>query len=136
MQLKEKGIRVLGIDFNPSAIKHWKSLGLDCEYGDSTDAEFIIDLPLNHASWVVSSIPHIHTGLSSEDNRKTVIQLTRSAGYTGKLAAVSQSRRDTEELNLLGVELILEPFQDTADRAVKMLFEGINSQSSNEKRGI
>jgi Kef-type K+ transport system membrane component KefB len=126
MQLKEQGIKVLGIDFNPAAIKRWRLLGLDCEYGDATDAEFIIELPLNHANWVVSTIPHLHTGLSSEDIRKTVIQLTRSAGYKGKIAAVSQSNIDTEELSLLDVELILEPFQDTADRASKMLIEGID----------
>jgi len=128
LQLKEKGIRVLGIDFNPSAIKNWKALGLDCEYGDATDAEFIIELPLKHAHWVVSTIPQLHTGLSSEDTRRTVMQLTRSAGYKGKLAAVSQSNTDTEQLNLLDVELILAPFQDTADRAVKMLFESLNAQ--------
>ncbi|WP_159820105.1 cation:proton antiporter [Colwellia sp. 20A7] len=129
MRLKEQGISVLGIDFNPAAIKHWRLLGLECEYGDATDAEFIIELPLNHANWVVSTIPHLHTGLSSEDIRRTVIQLTRSAGYKGKLAAVSQSSIDTEELNLLDVELILEPFQDTADRAAKMLLEGLAIQS-------
>ncbi|WP_158972685.1 cation:proton antiporter [Paraglaciecola sp. L3A3] len=130
MQLKEKGIKVLGIDFNPSAIKHWNYLGLDCEYGDATDAEFILELPLGHAHWAVSTIPHLHTGLSSEDTRRTVVQLTRSAGYKGKLAAVSQSTVDTEELTLLGVELILEPFQDTADRAANMLLEGLDVQSS------
>ncbi|MDO6508526.1 cation:proton antiporter [Colwellia sp. 4_MG-2023] len=129
MRLKEQGISVLGIDFNPAAIKHWRLLGLECKYGDATDAEFIIELPLNHANWVVSTIPHLHTGLSSEDIRRTVIQLTRSAGYKGKLAAVSQSSIDTEELNLLDVELILEPFQDTADRAAKMLLEGLAIQS-------
>lgn len=129
LQLKEQGINVLGIDFNPAAVKNWRSLGLHCEYGDATDAEFIIELPLKHAQWVVSTIPHLHTGLSSEDIRRTVIQLTRSAGYTGKLAAVSQSSIDTEELNLLDVELILEPFQETADRAARMLFDGLVIQS-------
>jgi hypothetical protein len=129
-QLKDKGIKVLGVDFNPAAIKHWHRLGLDCNYGDATDAEFIIELPLKQALWVVSTIPHLHTGLSSEDPRKTVVQLTRSAGYTGKLAVISHSNVETEELNLLGVELILEPFQDTADHAANALFESFEVQSN------
>ncbi|MGS0536403.1 cation:proton antiporter [Pseudoalteromonas sp. SaAl2] len=129
-QLKAKGIKVLGIDFNPSAIKSWNHLGLDCEYGDATDAEFILELPLKHAKWAVSTIPHLHTGLSSEDPRRTVVQLTRSAGYQGKLAAVSQSTADSEELALLGVELILEPFQDTADHAADILIQGVKSSKS------
>ncbi|ABG40801.1 transporter, CPA2 family [Paraglaciecola sp. T6c] len=135
MQLKNEGIKVLGIDFNPAAIKHWHQLGLDCNFGDATDAEFIIELPLKHAQWIVSTIPHLHTGLSSEDNRKTVIQLTRSAGYTGKLAVISQGRAETEELNLLGVELVLEPFQDTADRAVRILYEGLDINATQQEKG-
>lgn len=135
MQLKDKGIKVLGVDFNPAAIKHWHNLGLDCNYGDATDAEFIIELPLKHALWVVSTIPHLHTGLSSEDPRKTVVQLTRTAGYTGKLAAISHSSVETEELNFLGVELILEPFQDTADHAANALFESFNVQINKPVQG-
>ena len=46
-RLKEKGIKVLGLDFNPSAIKRWNYLGLDTEYGDVTDAKFVADLPLD-----------------------------------------------------------------------------------------
>jgi len=135
MQLKEKGIKVLGIDFNPTAIKDWHKLGLDCKYGDATDAEFIIDLPLKHASWLVSTIPHLQTGLASEDTRKTVVQLTRTAGYTGKLAVVSQGSIETEELNLFGVELILEPFQDTANRATRHIFENLHGKSNKQKIG-
>jgi hypothetical protein len=134
-QLKDQGIKVLGVDFNPGAIKQCHRLGLDCNYGDATDAEFIIELPLKHAQWIVSTIPHLHTGLSSEDNRKTVIQLTRTAGYSGKLAAISQSSVETDELNLLGVELILEPFQDTADRAAHTLFESLNIQGNEQLLG-
>lgn len=129
-RLRDKGIKVLGLDFNPSAIKHWNYLGLDTEYGDVTDAEFVAELPLRYAHWVVSTIPHHHTGLSSEDTRKTIIQLTRSAGFTGKLATVSQSKVETEELKLLGIDLVLEPFQDAADRASELLLEGLDGQSS------
>lgn len=132
-RLKEKGIKVLGLDFNPSAIKRWNYLGLDTEYGDVTDAEFVADLPLRHAQWVVSTIPHHHTGLSSEDTRRTIAQLTRSSGFTGKLATVSQSKAETEELKLLGVDLVLEPFQDAADRASELLLEGLDCQSINDE---
>lgn len=128
-RLKSRGIKVLGLDFNPAAIKHWRYLGLDTEYGDVTDAEFVAELPLRHAKWVVSAIPHHQTGLSSEDMRKTIIQLTRAAGFAGQLATVSQSKMESEELSLLGVDLILEPFQDAADRACELLLEGLGVQS-------
>lgn len=129
-RLKENGIKVLGLDFNPSAIKYWNSLGLDTAYGDVKDAEFMGELPLRNAECIIVTIPHHHTGVSSEDTIKTIIQLTRSAGFTGNLAAVSHSSKETEELKLLGINLVLEPFQDAADRATELLLEGIISTPS------
>lgn len=128
IRLREKGVRVLGLDFNPTAIKNWQKLGLDTEYGDVTDAEFVTELPLRYAQWVVSTIPHHHTGVSYEDTAKTIVQLTRTAGFTGKLATVSQSRLETEELKVLDIDLVLEPFQDAADRASELLLDGLNTQ--------
>ncbi|WP_213608847.1 cation:proton antiporter [Pseudoalteromonas sp.] len=122
-QLKKGGVAVLGVDFNPAAIKQWQALGLDATYGDVTDGEFINELPLSHAKWVVCSIPQHHTGLSVEDTRKTVVQLTRSAGFTGKLAVVSQNTNETAEFKYLAVDLVLEPFQDASQRAVELLIE-------------
>lgn len=132
IRLRDQGIKVLGLDFNPSAIKYWTQLGLDTEYGDITDAEFVSELPLRSARWIVSTIPHHHTGLSSEDTRRTVVQLTRSADFLGKLATVSQSAVETEELKLLGFDLVLEPFQDAADRATELLLEGLDGEVSRQ----
>ncbi len=125
-RLKEKGVKVLGLDFNPSAIKKCRLLGIDTEYGDVTDAEFIAELPLRHAHWIVSTMPQHHTGLTLEDTRKTIIQLTRTSGFSGKLATVSQSKKETEELTMLGIDLVLEPFQDAADRAIELLLDGVD----------
>lgn len=124
-RLKERGIKVLGLDFNPSAVKYWNSLGLDTAYGDVKDAEFIGELPLGNTHWIVSTIPQHHTGVAAEDTIKTIIQLTRSAGFSGNFAAVSQSSAETEELKLLGIDLVFEPFQDAADRATELLLGGL-----------
>lgn len=34
LSLKNKGIRVLGIDFNPITGRRWRDLGVDTEFGD------------------------------------------------------------------------------------------------------
>ncbi|NLQ19119.1 sodium:proton exchanger [Marinomonas sp. M1K-6] len=128
-RLSEQGIRVLGVDFNPSATKHWGQLGLHTAYGDVTDAEFIAELPLGHAKWVVSTIPHHHTGVSFEDTRRTIVQLVETTRFSGKLAVVSHSKLETEELKRLGVSLVLEPFQDAAERATELLLDGLAEPS-------
>ena len=66
-------------------------------------------------------VPLHPTGLSHEDTRRTLIQLARSAGFSGRIAAAAHSSGDREALFGAGVDLVLEPFQDAADRAVELL---------------
>lgn len=124
IRLKNKGLNVLGIDFNPLAVKRWRNLGLESEYGDATDPEFVAALPLASAKWVVSTVPVHPTGLSHEDTRITLLQVTRSAGFQGRIAVTSHSKPDTEDLLTSGADIVLEPFQDAADRAVDLLTGG------------
>jgi Kef-type K+ transport system membrane component KefB len=121
MRLHKRGIRVLGVDFNPLAVRRWRELGLETEFGDATDPEFVAELPLSQADWVVSTVPIHPTGLSHEDTRTTIIQLTRAAGFRGRVAVASHHPRDTEDLCAAGADMVLEPFQDAADRAVDLL---------------
>jgi len=121
IRMQKRGIRVLGVDFNPTAVRRWRELGLETEFGDATDAEFVAELPLDRAEWLVSTVPIHVTGLSHEDARTTLIQLARNAGFRGRIAVASHYARDTEELFAAGADLVLEPFQDAADRAVDLL---------------
>jgi Kef-type K+ transport system membrane component KefB len=121
LRLKKRGIRVLGVDFNPLAVRRWRDLGLDTEFGDATDPEFVTELPLAGAAWIVSTVPIHPTGLSHEDTRRTLIQLTRTAGFTGRVAVASHSASDTQVMLSAGADMVLEPFQDAADRAVALL---------------
>ena len=121
LRLKKRGIPVLGIDFNPLAVRRWRELGLQALYGDATDAEFVSGLPLAQADYVLSTIPIHPTGLSHEDARKTLVQLTRMAGFSGRIVVTSHNLAESEELAGAGTDIVLEPFQDAADRAVDLL---------------
>ncbi len=121
MRLRMQGIKVLGIDFNPEAVKRWRELGLDSKYGDATDPEFVTDLPLIKAAWVVSTMPSQPTGLSHEDSRITLIQLIRTSGFVGRIAVLSHSPKESKLLSAAGANVVIEPFQDSADRVVELL---------------
>ena len=121
MRLQKRGVTVLGADFNPLAVRRWRELGLASEFGDATDPEFVAELPLSQADWIVSTVPIHPTGLSHEDTRTTLIQLTRTAGFSGRIAVASHHPRDTEALFGAGADIVLEPFQDAADQAVDLL---------------
>ena len=121
MRLDNMGIPVLGVDFNPVAVRRWRALGLEAEYGDASDPEFLATLPLDRSGWLVSTMPVQPTGLSYEDVQETLLQVSRSAGFRGRIAVTSHKQMDTEELREAGADLVLEPFQDAADRAVDLL---------------
>jgi len=121
LRLGRRGIGTLGVDFNPMAVRRWHELGLEARYGDATDAEFIAELPLLQAKWLVLSVPQQAIGLSHEDARSTMLQIARAAGFRGRVAVTSHSAEDTSRLVASGADLVLEPFQDAADRAVEIL---------------
>ena len=128
MRLHSRGHAVLGVDFNPQAVRRWQDLGLQAEFGDATDPEYIAGLDLARTRWLVSTVPIHPTGLSHEDIRTTMIQLARSARFTGRVAVTSHSAGDSARVSKAGADLVLEPFQDAADQAVDLLCGGRTRQ--------
>jgi uncharacterized protein YbjT (DUF2867 family) len=88
--LKKRGILVRGVDFNPQAVRRWQNLGLEADFGDASDPEFVAELPFRGAEWMVSTVPIHPTGLSHEDTRRTLIQLSRSAAQSAKVQILQE----------------------------------------------
>ncbi|MEX2469340.1 MAG: NAD-binding protein, partial [Pseudohongiellaceae bacterium] len=132
LRLQRRGERVLGVDFNPFAVRRWRDLGLQARFGDATDAEFVAELPLARADCVVLTIPIHPTGLSHEDSRRTLLQLLRAAGFRGRAVVAANLSTDVEELRAAGADIVLEPFQDAADRAVELLCGGAEEERTED----
>ena len=123
-RLKREGMNLLGVDFNPAAVARWTEFDLPCEYGDATDPEFLASLPLSRIKWAVSTIPALAPGVTHDDHRRSLIQALRTAGFDGHIAVTSHVAAEADALRAAGADLILEPFQDAADRAVELLASG------------
>jgi Kef-type K+ transport system membrane component KefB len=120
-RLRQRGLRVLGVDFNPAAVRAWREMGLDAEYGDASDPEFLAELPLARAAWIVATVPVHASGLSHADVRHTLLELTRNLGFSGRVAVTSHDERDSARLLGIGASAVFEPFQDAAEKAVTLL---------------
>ena len=120
-RLSDGGQRVLCVDFNPGAVRDWQARGGDAIYGDVTDPEFVAALPLSGAQWVISAIADQDAGVTHEDIRLTVIAAIRHAGFAGRVAIRSRRPAERDALMSAGADLVLEPFQDAADRAVELV---------------
>ncbi len=121
LRLKNRGIKVLGVDFNPAAVRRGSSLGLAVEYGDASDPEFVRHLPLDGVKWVVSTVPVHEAGLVHGDTRIAIVQALKNAGFAGQVAISSHRDAEVDGLMAAGADLVLEPFQDAADQAADLL---------------
>jgi voltage-gated potassium channel Kch len=120
-RLRQHGLKVLGVDFNPEVIRAWDDPEVEVVYGDATDPEFIGSLPLGAAQWAVSAVPEHQTGLTHEDPRIALMQALRFHGFAGRIAVAAQRGIDIDRLREAGAELVFLPFQDAADQAVALM---------------
>jgi Kef-type K+ transport system membrane component KefB len=119
--LRDQGLRVLGVDFSPIAVRRWNAEGVDTLYGDIGDPEFVSSLPTAGVRWVICAIPDHDLGLSQHDPRVGLIQALRTSGYGGRIAVSANREISVNRLQQAGADLVVMPFRDAAEQAVDLL---------------
>jgi hypothetical protein len=112
--LRQRGMRVLGVDFDPQIIKTWQRQEHTAQYGDAEDPELAASLPLSQVQWVVCTAPRMMTNI-------TLVQSLRQYGYDGRVALTAHQAGDAEILKKEGADLVLLPFADAAKAAADSL---------------
>lgn len=116
--LKGSGKSVLGVDFDPEAVRRARGRGFDVVYGDAADPEFTASLPLSQTPWVVCAVPHHKIGVTHEDPREMLFDALRNNKYSGQIAFSAHDEGEVRFLESQNVDLILRPFDDAANSAV------------------
>ena len=111
-QLRQAGIEVLGVDFDPETVRELRKLRQPVRYGDGEDPSFLESLPLQHAGWVITTFPQW------ESNRAFLSAL-KEAGFRGRIAGVVRDEIHGKALDEAGVARVLNPFNDAADYAAR-----------------
>jgi len=112
--LSDRGMRVLGVDFDPVLVRRARAEGIATQYGDAEDPELPGHLPLSRAEWVVSTAPSLDVNL-------VLLHALRHHGYRGRVAVTTH---DDEQVGLLeqrGADVVLIPYADAADQAVDLI---------------
>jgi len=123
---------VLGVDFDPEALKAWRDSGQDGVFGDATDPEFPSHLPLQRVKAVVSAVPRSASTLSDADPRMALLHALRSQGFQGKVAVAMHTPTDLDELRRQGVDVVLTPYVDAAEFAVTALEAVMSGDTGHE----
>ncbi len=122
-RLQEKGYNVLGIDFDPAALANWRRMGMEATYGDATDPEFVAHLDLSGVQAVVSAVPRDRGALTEADPQLALLHGLRSVNYRGRVFLSVQKVAEADELLDQGASVVLKPFDDAADYAVRQLIK-------------
>ncbi len=109
-----QGRTVLGIDFDPQAVKNWNKRGWIAWFGDAEDPEFLAALPLNNAKWVISSI-------RDKDINRALIKSLCAYGYKGNIAVTAYSKNQVSKYMKEGADLVFVPYSDAASQAVDLI---------------
>jgi Kef-type K+ transport system membrane component KefB len=112
--LRERGLRILGVDFDPQVLSKWAEQGVDVLYGDAEDPELPGLLPLPHSGWIVSTIRRTDANLA-------LLAALRHLGYRGKVAVAAHHRADGERLRAAGADRVLYPYASAAREVVELV---------------
>jgi Kef-type K+ transport system membrane component KefB len=120
-RLAADGWRVLGVDFNPEAIRAWRDNGLEAIYGDASDPEFLSTLPLASTRWAISTVREPIGGVGHVDLQLVMLQTLRKLDYRGRVAVTAAREGDVARLESAGPDLVFWPYRDAAEYAAVML---------------
>lgn len=115
-ELMRRGVSILGVDFDPEAVRLHHEEGMLTLYGDVEDPELFHDLPLDTARLVISAIPDRDTSI-------VLLHALQHHAYRGRIALTAHSMRHRDYLLHEGADVVLLPFRDAAKEAADMLTE-------------
>ena len=127
--LRERGCRLLAIDFDPTIVRLYEQEGYRTRYGDAEDPEFIATLPLESAVWVVST-------LRERALNRVLLQGLQQQGYRGKVAVSASTRHEVDGFLREGAALVLVPYADAAREAADKLLREYRQHSDSHNLGV
>lgn len=134
-QLGKRGIRWLGVDHDPATVQVWQERGIEAVYGDVSDPEYLIGLPLTSAKWIISTLKDHGPNLNEPDPRQTLLKVLDMEDYQGKLAITAYDRAEVALFEEAGADVILDPFGAIAADVADRIAQGVAERSDEEEDG-
>ncbi|PAV24571.1 sodium:proton exchanger [Tamilnaduibacter salinus] len=123
--LRDRGCRLLVVDFDPTTVLKHDRDGYYVHYGDAEDPEFVATLPLEHTRWVVSTV-------RDQTINRMLLHGLKQSNYPGRVAIATSSERHAQDLRDAGVDLVLIPYADAAKEASEWLLSELDGSVAPE----
>lgn len=119
--LHKHGVEVLGVDFDPEAIRTLRHRHMPVRYGDAEDPAFLGSLPFGSVDWIVTTIPEWSAN-------RALLHALNEAGFKGRIVGVVRDDAHALALQQAGVTRVINIFQEAADLAADYLAREIEVQ--------
>lgn len=113
-RLLARGVRAIGVDFDPERVRDAHGRGLPVQFGDAEDPDFLESLPLGGTRWVVSCLPQASAS-------QALIHALRAAGCQAQVAVAEREDTSNEWLHGLGVDAVFHLFDDAVETATERM---------------
>ncbi|MBX4196175.1 cation:proton antiporter [Candidatus Pacearchaeota archaeon] len=90
------------VDYNPKTIIELSRKGINCVYGDARDREFVSELKLNKASFVISTIPDSESNITIKERMEEI-------GSKAIFIATAEHMQTALDLYEKGVDYVVIP---------------------------
>ncbi len=121
-RLHAEGVHVLGVDFDPEAVRELRAEGLPVRFGDGENAEFLAELPLARTQWVLSTLPQV-------DATHALLHALGESAFRGRTALTVRHELAAAQLQD-GVDRIFLPFEDAASHAADHLLMALRAREA------
>jgi Kef-type K+ transport system membrane component KefB/Trk K+ transport system NAD-binding subunit len=123
--------RVVAVDFNPETLERLQASGIECHYGDISNAETLRHAGIERARLVVSSIfDHF---LQGTDNRRLLRQV-RALAPSASVVVVAETAARAQELYAEGADYVLVPPVLTAEHLTRLLVNATAASLAEARR--
>ena len=103
--LERNGKKVMGVDFDPSAIERWKKKGRTAQLGDAEDPDLPELLPLKNVNVIISTLSEFEINLY-------LLKVLKHSNYPGRIVLTQHNAGHAKKLIDAGAHMILFPFVD------------------------
>ena len=121
--LQQKGLRVLGVDFDPEFVQQSAKHQIPTRFGDAEDPEFISSLPLREAKWVVGTLRHKEVNLA-------LLKALKVDDYPGNVALAAPDIVTQEFLQNAGADMVIVPYVDAGIEIANRIKEFNSDQTA------
>ena len=112
--LERIGRKVMGVDFDPSAVERWKNKGRTAQLGDAEDPDLPEILPMKNVRLIISTLSDYEINLH-------LLKILKHHKFEGRIALTQHHSDHAQKLVDAGADMILFPFVDAVENLTEKL---------------